>query len=139
MAGDFEYGCWQEPTWDILFIRILIPRHNRYSYITNVYLGNLTSDSNIGLFSAIESIQKQISSREINDNLECLLFQRKKQLGVLDSNAISPLSEYSDEQLQGIISRKTNLIDGALIFYEFIKEYTLLSANQKLLIKMQNT
>lgn len=101
-----------------------------------IHLENFTSNSNIGLFSTIESIQKQISEREINEDLESLLFERKKQLGVLYASAIPPLSEHSEEQLQGIISRKTNLIDGALVFYEFIKEYTLLSSYQKRLIKM---
>ena len=93
---------------------------------------------NIGLFSAIENIQSQITLREKNEYLDDLIFQRKIQLGIIRQSAIPPITDRTEEQIINTISRKANLIDGIIIFKEFMKEYTYVGNQQKQVIKMMH-
>lgn len=51
---------------------------------------------------------------------------------------ISPLSDMSKEDVERLIETKTNLIDGILIFDEFMKEYTFAGKMQKRNIRLMS-
>ena len=55
-----------------------------------------------------------------------------------DKRAISPISDLSEADIENLISGKTNLIDGILVFREFMKEYTSLGLQQKRVISMMH-
>lgn len=55
-----------------------------------------------------------------------------------DKRAISPISDLSETDIENLISGKTNLIDGILVFREFMKEYTSLGLQQKRVISMMH-
>jgi len=105
---------------------------------TTLCVDDNKSGANIGLFDTVEGIQRQISDREKRVSFDDILYFRKKQLGMLDHYSIEPMGEMTEEEINNYITRSTNLVDGVLIFQEFIKEYTVLGAQQKHSIKMTN-
>ena len=72
--------------------------------------------------------------------MDIILFHRKKQLGLhskskranrldIETNdrhvrhrEISPMTDLSQSEIDNFINSKTNLVDGVLVFNEFIKE-----------------